>query len=102
MNDRVYHIEMMTSTENGTFITEWQPYTGDIDRTIGKNQKYVTKVYGRWTFRDNPDGSLYICTELHNNWDYSGLSLKTVTPFEENVSIKNVLGLFDYTVKKHK
>ena len=104
MHYRVYHIEMWTSSENGTFITEWQPYKGEIDRTITKNQKYVTHVYGRWTFRDNPDGSVYICTEHHNNWEYSGLSLATVTPFEQNVAAKNVRLIYEYVLKskKHK
>lgn len=102
MKYRVYHIEMWTSSENGTYITEWQPYAGDIDRTVGKNQKYVTHVYGRWTFRDNPDGTVYICTEHHNNWDYSGLSLATVTPFEQNVAAKNVRLIYEYVVNSKK
>ncbi len=102
MHYRVYHIEMWTSSENGTYITEWQPYTGDIDRTISKNQKYISHVYGRWTFRDNPDGTVYICTEHHNNWDYTGLSLATVTPFEQNVAAKNVRLIYEYVVNSKK
>ena len=102
MHYRVYHIEMWTSSENGTYITEWQPYKGDIDRTISKNQKYVTHVYGKWTFRDNPDGSVYICTEHHNNWEYSGLSLATVTPFEQNVAAKNVRLIYEYVLNSKK
>ena len=104
MNDRVYHIEMWSSHSDDTYITEWQPYTGDIDRTVAKNQKYVTHIYGRWTFRDNPDGSVYICTEHNNNWDYTGLSLSTVTPFEQNIAAKNVRLIYEYVVKtkKHK
>lgn len=102
MNCRVYHIEIWTEQYGDTYITEWQPYTGDIDRTVAKNQKYVTHIYGRWIFRDNPDGSLYICTEHNNNWDYAGLSLSAVAPFEQSVTADNVRLIYEYVSMKKK
>ncbi len=90
MKDRDYHILMTVNDAGGTQILEWKPYNGmDV---IGKQKdcQRVNHVYGRWLFKDLPDGNISVSTEYYNNWEYKNLPLKTVMPFEKNVAVNNM------------
>lgn len=90
MKDRDYHILMTVNDAGGTQILEWKPYNGMDVIGEQKDCQRVNHVYGRWLFKDLPDGNISVSTEYYNNWEYKNLPLKTVTPFEKNVAINNM------------
>lgn len=90
MKDRDYHILMTVNDAGSTQILEWKPYNGMDVIGEQKDCQRVNHVYGRWLFKDLPDGNISVSTEYYNNWEYKNLPLKTVTPFEKNVAVNNM------------
>lgn len=90
MKDRDYHILMTANDAGNVQVLEWKPYNGMDVMGEQKDCLRVNHVYGRWLFKDLPDGNISISTEYYNNWQYKNLPLKTVTPFEKNVAVNNM------------
>ena len=59
-----------------------------------------TIFFGRWMFKDLPDGNVKLSTEYYNNWEYKNLSMKIVTPFEKDVAVNNMKAFLRYILRK--
>ena len=100
MKNRVYYIILNTTFQDEQHIMYWEPYPLSQPITpVEKGCILVSQIAGRWIIRDNPDGTIYVSNEYHNNWEYRNLSIKTARPFEENITIKNLALLLEYMEK---
>ena len=100
MKDRDYHILMTKDCTSDTQTLEWKPYNGIDVKTTEKDCQRVNHVYGRWQFKDLPDGNVKLSTEYYNNWEYKNLSMKIVTPFERDVAVNNMKAFLRYVLKR--
>lgn len=100
MKDRDYHILMTTDSTSDTQVLEWKPYNGMDVKAAEKDCLRVNHVYGRWMFKDLPDGNVKLSTEYYNNWEYKNLSMKIVTPFEKDVAVNNMKAFLRYILRK--
>lgn len=100
MKDRDYHILMTKDCTSDTQTLEWKPYNGLDVKATEKDCQRVNHVYGRWQFKDLPDGNVKLSTEYYNNWEYKNLSMKIVTPFERDVAVNNMKAFLRYVLKR--